>query len=186
MRPGTRLLRPISHRVHTTTPNDLTPGGATHNPEPEGEPRLIERSPYEQAEESPVTRGGGESLDVPQPCGDTHDLDHLLGGTHSHIDALHAGGRGNGSPECPDCVSTTPPTETFLPPRRHDRPCPRPSASLPARRPMCLCGQARPEAPCGTAAASRVTKVRPTGYRSGLPSSGTRPSPLPRPDDGCS
>ncbi len=33
----------------------------------------------------------GERLDVPHPCRDTHDLDHLLDGARSRIDAFHFG-----------------------------------------------------------------------------------------------
>lgn len=32
----------------------------------------------------------GEALAAPQPCRDTHDLDHLLDEVRSCIDALHA------------------------------------------------------------------------------------------------
>ena len=32
----------------------------------------------------------GEAMEAPQPCRDTHDLDHLLDEARSRIDALHA------------------------------------------------------------------------------------------------
>lgn len=32
----------------------------------------------------------GKRLNAPQPCRDTHDLDHLLDGARSRIDAFHA------------------------------------------------------------------------------------------------
>jgi len=31
----------------------------------------------------------GEAMEAPQPCRDTHDLDHLLDEARSRIDALH-------------------------------------------------------------------------------------------------